>query len=166
MTHPSLPLKSDLRVILAGAGVLLIFSVFPSAPKGTVLCRLRPRSHLTRLPLPLRARPWPGTRTRQNRPRRPDSREPPGRSLLKSPQWFRTAGLSTAIWQVSPKCQDRLPAPDLHALPLRGPDCGRRRAGLTTGPSVTCSSSGSALYPALVLAPEALLPPAPLKSGS
>ena len=99
-----------------------------------------------------------------------NSREPPGRSfLLKSPQWFRTAGLFAAIWQVSLKCQEHLPTPNLHTHPLRGP-YGETPWTLQGQPDrwpvPDLPSSGSDLHPALLLVLEPLLPAAFLESRS
>ena len=170
---PSSPLKSDLPLTLGPADVFRV----SFGPQGSVLCRLHPESHPAHCPC-LTECPWSWTQThththvrmRQNRPRKRNSREPPGRSfLLKSPQWFRTAGLFTAIWQVSLKCQEHLPTPNLHTHPLRGP-YGETPWTLQGQPDrwpvPDLPSSGSDLHPALLLVLEPLLPAAFLESRS
>ena len=155
-----------------------MFSVSPSAPRGACCVGSTQSPTLPIVHASQSAR-GPGhkhthththVRMRQNRPRKRNSREPPGRSfLLKSPQWFRTAGLFTAIWQVSLKCQEHLPTPNLHTHPLRGP-YGETPWTLQGQPDrwpvPDLPSSGSDLHPALLLVLEPLLPAAFLESRS
>ena len=110
-----------------------MFPVSPSAPRGT--CCVGSTQSPTLLIVHASQRALgPGhthvrAHTRQNRPRKHNSREPPGRSfLLKSPQWTVHSHL-----QVSLKCQERLPTPELHTYPLGGPSW--RDAVGTAGPA-------------------------------